>query len=125
MGFNNVKITGLFVWAILGIAMGVAFANIGEFFSINYKYMALIVGGISTGIAVILMKYRETDRNHFIMSVSLILVLSLLTTLPFYALIFPLLAHLGPIVFGATVGISASILFLVLVRNIEELEIEE
>ncbi|MCK4551084.1 MAG: hypothetical protein KAT91_03970, partial [Candidatus Aenigmarchaeota archaeon] len=87
MGFNNVKITGLFVWAILGIAMGVAFANIGEFFSINYKYMALIVGGISTGIAVILMKYRETDRNHFIMSVSLILVLSLLTTLPFYALI--------------------------------------
>ncbi len=125
MNLNNVKLTGLFVWTLLGIAMGIAFANIGEFFSINYKYMALLVGGISTGTAVILMKYRETDRNHFIMSVSLILVLSLSTTLPFYAILIPVLAHLGPIIFGATLGISASILFLVLVRNIKEFEIEK
>ena len=119
MNNNNFNPVAVFVWVILGCVIALGFINFGELLSININYVALLIGGFTAGITVILSKYQKTHKHHFFMFLSTILVFSLISTVPFYSDTYSIINKIGPVIFGILVGITTAILFILFMQKKE------
>ncbi len=84
MGNFNFNIWGVFLWAILGILVSISFLNISDFFSLDYKQAIILLGGFSTGLAVILMKLRNNNQKVFLWAITLIIIFCAIPIIGFY-----------------------------------------
>ncbi|MCK4550444.1 MAG: hypothetical protein KAT91_00670 [Candidatus Aenigmarchaeota archaeon] len=85
MGNFNFNIWGVFLWAMLGILVSISFLNIADFFSLDYKRAIILLGGFSTGLAVILMKLRNNNQKAFLLAIASIILICAISMLGFYA----------------------------------------
>ncbi|NOR85708.1 hypothetical protein GQ473_06335 [archaeon] len=117
MDDNNFNPVAIVVWSILGCVIALGFVNFGDLLGTNIKYVAILIGGFTAGITVILSKYQKTHKHHFFMFLSIILVFSLSSALPYYSGIDSLLNKIGPVIFGMLIGIAIVILFIAFMQQ--------
>ncbi len=121
MGNFNFNIGGVFLWAILGIIISISFLNIADFFSLEYKQAIILLGGFSTGLAVILMKLRNNNQKVFLGVITVIIIICAIPILGFYISYISKNLSLGNIFASILLGLVFAIVYLFLIQKKTEI----
>ena len=117
----NFNIRGVFLWALLGILVSIGFLNIADFFSLDYTQSIILLGGFSTGLAVILMKLRNNNQKVFLWAITLIIVFCAIPIIGLYISQILMNLSIGNIFISLLIGLAFAIAYLFLIQKKTEI----
>ncbi len=117
----NYNIRGVFLWALLGILVSIGFLNIADFFSLDYTQSIILLGGFSTGLAVILMKLRNNNQKVFLWAITLIIVFCAIPIIGLYISQILMNLSIGNIFISLLIGLAFAIAYLFLIQKKTEI----
>ena len=114
---HKIRLSGVLAWTALGLVMGFVVYSVLSLYSISGLAIALICGGFTSSLTILLYKEQESDSDKFFVSLCVLTLAALASAVNTFNYAVPGDLSISVLVVGILVGILVSMILVVYLIN--------